>query len=95
MTYLIISTMKDDGWLRSRVAACAALEGIPDPAQWAVQHKWDIAIQPGWAASWESALVDAPEGFEPGKQDNVITDAMILSTVQVIIAQEDSPPEAA
>ncbi|WP_119697049.1 hypothetical protein [Microbacterium halotolerans] len=90
MTYLDIATMKDDPWLRARVAACAALEGIDRPDQWAIDHRWKLAAQPGWAASWASALVTnaAIEGYEPGKDQGCVTDAVILSAVQALIAEE-------
>lgn len=96
MTYLIISIMKDNGWLRSRVAACVALEGIADPARWAVDRKWELATQPGWADAWASALAGHPDepDYDPGMDEGVVTDGMILASVQALIAEEDTPEAA-
>lgn len=89
MAYLTISTIRQDPWVRDRVAACVALEGISDaPARWAVDHDWELATQPGWATAWEASTSDTP-----GTDPEAITDSMILSAVQAITAAE-TPPDA-
>lgn len=90
MSYLTISTIRQDPWIRDRVAACVAVEKLSDqPVQWAVDHAWKMAAQPGWAAAWESALAAHPDGdpdYHPGADGAVITDGMILAAVQLLAA---------
>lgn len=68
--------------LQRRVIACAALEGLASPVQWAVDHSWPLAAQPGWGAAYASALES--NNLNPGKDEAVITDSMILAAVQSI-----------
>ena len=80
MGYYDIATMSADLDLTSRIAACAAQEGIADPRQWATDNALTLAASPGWADAWASAIAGGNES--PGRDDAVITDAMILSAVQ-------------
>lgn len=80
MSYNTVSAMAYDGHLLQRVTACAALEETPSPVQWASERGWQFAAQPGWAAAYASAI--ATGTTDPGKDEAVITDAMILSAVQ-------------
>jgi hypothetical protein len=75
----------------SRVAQCATEEGIPDAEMWAGQNRRGWAAAPGWADAWSSAKVThgSGSGYDPGADEAVITDAMILSQVQAMA------PEAA
>lgn len=82
----------NDGDLQQRIAACVAGqdagETIGDPVQWAASRRWVFATQPGWADAYQSAVfsfIDRP-GWRPG----AITDAMILSAVQSVLAEEAS-----
>jgi hypothetical protein len=53
---------------------------------WVEQNRYVWASSPGWGAAWDSALAghrDEPD-YEPGKDPAVITDGMILSTVQAL-----------
>jgi hypothetical protein len=68
--------------MRLRCGACAAVEGIPDPENWAFRNALLIAAQPGWSEAWESALATGNE--YPGSDDAVITDGMILAAVQAV-----------
>jgi hypothetical protein len=87
MAYWDIATMVADTDLTSRVAASAAQEHAPgDPAGWAFDHRWDWAAQPGWDAAWASAVAAGNE--HPGQDAGVITDGMILSAVQSILAEQ-------
>jgi len=84
MSYLTVATIRQDPWIRDRVAACVAVEGSGSPEDWAMGHAWELAAQPGWADAWESAQAThhgEPE-YVPGADESVITDAMILSAVQ-------------
>lgn len=89
MTYNTIATMAEDEALQRRVTAAVAEERIIDPEAWLYPRMWQIAAQPGWAASWESAVAAGVEN--PGASEVVITDGMILSAVQDIIFQENPP----
>jgi hypothetical protein len=84
VTYSTIATIQEDFTLRRRLNACAAAEDIENPEQWVVDNSWKLAVQPGWAAAWESALASGVES--PGRREDVITDGMILSAVQAIQA---------
>ena len=87
MSYLTVTTIRQDPWIRDRVAACAAVEELPGrPEEWFITHAWELAAQPGWAAAWEYALAAHPDDpdYLPGKDEAVITDAMILAAVQSI-----------
>lgn len=84
MSYATIATIQEDFALRRRINACAADEGIADPEQWVLGHTWELAVQPGWAAAWESALASGIES--PGRREDVISDGMLLSAVQSIQA---------
>lgn len=91
MSYATVATMRQDPWIRDRVAACVATEGIAvRPEEWPIVHAWGLAVQPGWSAAWESALAAHPDDpdYQPGRDESVITDGMILSAVQLINAGE-------
>jgi hypothetical protein len=51
---------------------------------WVKDYRYVWASSPGWGAAWDSALAAHPDDpdYEPGKDPAVITDGMILSTVQ-------------
>jgi hypothetical protein len=44
------------------------------------------ASSPGWGAAWDSALASHPDddAYQPGRDPSVITDGMLLSTVQAL-----------
>ena len=91
MTYLDIANMTRSDSLLSRLSAAAASEAesgavlIPDlPEQWASQHRWQLVAAPGWADAWASAEAGGNE--DPGADEAVITDPMILSQVQAVLA---------
>lgn len=80
MSYLDIWNISQDPYLRSRITACAAQEGVPVPDAWAYSNALRIAASPGWSAAWSSAI--ASSNPNPGKDETVITDGMILAAVQ-------------
>jgi hypothetical protein len=55
---------------------------------WVHDYRYLWAASPGWGGAWESALAahppDAEPDYEPGKDPAVITDGMILATVQAL-----------
>lgn len=85
MSYYDVSVMARDGYLRERIAACAAEEGItsPQPTQWADDNQWRLAASPGWKEAWAHArTVGVIEHL--GLDGGVISDGMILSAVQAL-----------
>jgi hypothetical protein len=86
MSYLTISTIAEDPVMRRRTAACAAVEGVPDPEGWAYLNSLLLAAEPGWSEAWESAV--AGGNPDPGGDGAVITDTMVLSAVQKLRAAE-------
>lgn len=85
MSYLTIALIRQDPWVRDRAIACAATEGVDQPEQWVMDRVWALAAQPGWSNAWESAVASNTEpGYLPGRDEAVITDAMILAAVQSI-----------
>lgn len=90
MSYLTQSVIADDRVMQARVAQAAAEQQAPgDPDQWALRYRRTWASAPGWDLAWESALasnVNQP-GYEPGSDAAVITDTMVLSQVQAMLAE--------
>lgn len=86
MSYLTQSHIASNGTMSDRLAQAAATEGFTEPDSWASNNRRTWAASPGWDAAWESALVaheDDPT-YDPGTDEAVITDGMILSAVQSI-----------
>jgi hypothetical protein len=92
MTYKTVADMAENFALNRRITAAAAKEDVDDPPTWAQENRWEVASQPGWDAAWDSAV--AAENPDPGNDEAVITDGMILSGVQAVIADNNAPPEA-
>ena len=88
MSYLTQSEIASNGAMHSRVAQCAATEGEPAPDNWASDNARAWAAAPGWDAAWESALASDPD-TDPGTNEAVITDAMILRQFQAMNPQEE------
>jgi len=83
MTYNNIADMVASNSLRRRLHASAAQEGkAQPPEEWVAEHVWQIVSSPGWSEAWASA--EAGGIADPGKEEGVITDRMILSAVQPI-----------
>jgi hypothetical protein len=90
MTYSDIADITESGSLRRRLSAAAAQEGKSKPVEvWVSTFIWEIASAPGWADAWASAV--AGHIPDPGDDEGVITDGMILAVVQPLPA--DLPPE--
>lgn len=86
MSYNTQAQLSRDSELIIRCAACAATQDIDKPEQWAWDHQWKLSAQPGWDAAYSYAIDTGVQ--HPGSQAGVISDAMILSGVQAIIAAE-------
>lgn len=87
MTYLIQDQIASSAQLSNRIAQAAAAEGVTgDPDQWTRDNRRKWAAAPGWDAAWASAQVTHPaDSYDPGADESVITDAMILSQVQAML----------
>jgi len=89
MSYLTQAAISQNGSMMNRVTQCAAQQGVPEPDLWASTNRHGWAASPGWDGAWESALashVDNPS-YDPGVDEAVITDQMILSEVQALMPQ--------
>lgn len=90
MSYLTQAKMAQDYGLIMRIAACAASEGVSlAPTSWADTHRQRLVASPSWDTAWESALAGDVEN--PGEDEAVITDGMILAAVQ-LHAESLAPP---
>jgi hypothetical protein len=95
MTYNAIADMARNESLQLRLTAAAASEGLYNPMMWVGQYVWNLVAQPGWpeAFAYAQATRD-PEDVgwvDPGRDEGVITDGMILSAVQGLLAATASP----
>lgn len=83
--------MAQDNHLRLRITACIATQDgyeqsegrIIHPLELADRYMWKLVAQPGWADAYEYAIATNIEN--PGKNESVITDGMILSGVQTVL----------
>lgn len=107
-SYLSIAAIANDEFMHERMIACVTQQqhlgsinvgltntAIPYNAQaWVESNAYLWAASPDWGAAWDSALAGGNEA--PGKDESVITDGMILSTVQALLGpkeSEESPEE--
>jgi hypothetical protein len=91
MAYVDVWTMTFSETLRGRCTAAAAQEQTSgatldpaDPDEWVDAHIWTLAAAPGWSDAWASAV--ASGNPDPGRDEAVISDPMILSEVQAVLA---------
>ncbi len=99
MSYLTQDAIANSRSMLARVAQAVAAEKVSsNPDQWTYEQRRTWAAAPGWDAAWESALVSHPDdgdpatpAFDPGTDEGVITDGMILSQVQVMTAPPPPP----
>jgi hypothetical protein len=98
--YLAISEIASDQNMRERMNAATTQQqylgsieiDLPNVArpfnaqEWVQINRYVWASSPGWGAAWDSALAGHPDDdtYEPGADPAVITDSMILSTVQAL-----------
>lgn len=87
MSYATQSQLAQDNDFINRCNAAASKETMPaeepNPLAWVSQNIWQLAASPGFDEAYASALAGGIG--RPGWQDNVITDAMILSAVQALL----------
>lgn len=97
MSYQSIVEMASSPSLKARVVAAAASEGLLTPQPWVDQRIWMIvAHDDEWAARWDDANFNYNKTFNPetGERPDVITDALVLSVVQEVMAEEMVPGSA-
>lgn len=83
MSYSTINACALDESFQGRVTAAAAAEGYPDPPVAMFSHlRWPVAAKSDIEAAYASAL--AAGNPDPGGDEAVITDGMILSAVQSV-----------
>lgn len=81
MSYLTQNEIAENQSMENRVAQAAAQEGKPPEFMYEKRRVW--ASAPGWDAAWESSRASHPEPeYDPGADEAVITDPMILSQIQ-------------
>jgi hypothetical protein len=91
MSYLTQNEIATNPAMLSRVAQAAAQENAPDdPDRWTYNNRRKWAAAPNWTNAWESFKASNPpvEGkpdADPGSDESVITDGMILSQVQSML----------
>lgn len=83
-SYLAQNEIAFDIYMVGRVAQAATTEKPEVNAdEWTRENARIWAAAPGWDAAWQSARVAHPEPeYQPGKDEAVITDGMILSQLQ-------------
>lgn len=80
MSYNTMFACASDFAFISRITASAAQEGAANPEYAAMQLKWPVSTRTDIEAAYASALAAGNEN--PGGDESVITDGMILSAVQ-------------
>jgi hypothetical protein len=75
-----------DTHIIARVAACVATQTHTDPLRFAWENAWRLSAEPGWDAAYAYAI--SANVTDPGNDEGCITDGMILSAVQALIAAE-------
>jgi len=98
-TYNSVAAIQKSQSLRERLTACAAIEkyGDNNPWGWVDLRMWRFAAMPEWGDQWTYAVdrhKDDTDPYDPGRQEDVITDAQILSAVQAV-RQDDLADERA
>ena len=103
MSYLTQSAIASNGWMTQRVAQCATEQGQADSDNWTQTNRRIWAAAPGWDEAWEYAVNThppeppdpenpvIPPPYDPGQDEGVITDGMILSQVQAMLNAEVTP----
>jgi hypothetical protein len=92
MSYLDQSEIGANPAMFARVAQCAAQQGESDPDNWTNVNRRVWSAAPGWDGAWASAQASHPPtgepgapAYDPGSDEAVITDQMILSQVQSML----------
>ena len=91
MSYLTQNEIANNRAMLDRVAQCAASEGLSgDPDRWTYEQRRLWSAAPGWDEAWEYSKnthppVEGEPAYDPGPDEAVVTDSMILAQVQSMI----------
>jgi hypothetical protein len=85
MSYATQAKLARDTDILERIVACAASLQIKNPTQWVWDIQWVWSAQPGWDDAYAYAI--AAKNDNPGLDEGVISDGMILSAVTVVMGQ--------
>ena len=85
MSYNTMAQMAQDYLLRQRLYACAGSEGIPNSQSWVDQNIWQIVANSEFDQAYAYAV--GTKVPNPGQDEGVITDAVILAHVQPLKPQ--------
>jgi hypothetical protein len=81
VSYRTINQCANDLAFQGRLTAACAQENVPpDPAMGMLAVRWDVAAKSDIEAAYASAV--AAGHPDPGGDESVITDGMILAAVQ-------------
>lgn len=83
MSYNTIAAMVADLDLRPRLYACAGREGVAEPQTWVDANVWRIVANAEMEAAY--AYAQGTSVPRPGRDEGVISDAVILAHVQPLI----------
>lgn len=89
MSYNTISKCAQDQAFFQRLQACAAQEGAAEPNAVAYKLIWPVSTRTDIEAAYASAL--AASNPNPGGDEAVISDQMILSAVQAELPNLPAP----
>lgn len=86
MSYSTLNTMRQSPGLMARIVACAAQEGSDSPEGWAQTNSWNVISGSDWVDAYAYAEDTKTVNVNPdtGARDDVITDTMILASVQAV-----------
>jgi hypothetical protein len=87
VSYLTHADIAESVQVRRRTVACASQEGVTNPSDWASRHAW-MLVKSDWIAAVESARANPDYDGDPLTDPLVITDGMILASVQAARAAE-------
>jgi hypothetical protein len=105
-SYLSIAAIAGDHFMHERMMAASTQQSYlgsapliqPGVFQWVDNNRYVWASSPGWGGAWDSALAAHPPetepDYEPGRDAGVITDGMILATVQSLGTPAPAADEA-
>lgn len=92
--YLTQYELQGSAQLQRRVAACAASLGVKDPDGFAYDHRWRLAVTPGWVELYDAEAAQMPEPETEYTAEDypdpswVIPDEQILDVVQAILSEQ-------
>jgi len=89
VAYHDVALLSSDADFIARTAAAYSVDSLAlpervNPSEWATEHAWDMASQPGFGDAYASALAAGVPN--PGADPAVITDPQILSALQSLPA---------